>query len=241
MLFAAGLGTRLRPLTNTMPKAMVPVANRPLIDIVLRHLIAQGATEVVVNVHHFAEQIIHYVESHTWPIPVRISDESEQLLNTGGGLRHAAPLFSADESPILIHNVDILSNAPLREFFHQNQQAEATLLVSERTTQRYLLFDDDMSLKGWTNLATGEVRSPFANLPVERLHRYAFSGIHLFSPRLVDAMQSYPEAFPIMDFYLEQCARHQIKGCLHPNLQLLDVGKLTTLHEAEAFVKKLGL
>ncbi len=242
MLFAAGLGTRLRPLTDTMPKAMVPVANRPLIDIVLHHLIAQGATEVVVNVHHFAEQIIRYVESHEWPIPVRISNESEQLLNTGGGLRQALPLFTTDEaSPILIHNVDILSNAPLRAFYEQNQQADATLMVSERTTQRYLLFDDEMQLKGWTNIATGEVRSPYPDLCPERLHRYAFSGIHLFSPSLHPVMQSYPEAFPIMDFYLEQCARLNIKGYLQPYLKLLDVGKLNTLHEAEAFVKELGL
>ena len=186
MLFAAGLGTRLRPLTDTMPKAMVPVAGRPLIDIVLRHLIAQGATEVVVNVHHFAQQIVDFVTQHEWPVPVRISDETDELLNTGGGLRHAAPLFAQDGAPILIHNVDILSNAPIAAFYKQNLQADATLMVSQRDTQRYLLFDDDMRLRGWTNIATGEVKSPFDHIEVDKLQRYAFSGIHMFSPRLFD-------------------------------------------------------
>lgn len=241
MLFAAGLGTRLRPLTDTMPKAMVPVNGRPLIDIVLHRLIAQGATEVVVNVHHFAQQVIDYVATHEWPIPIRISDESEALLNTGGGLRQAAHLFTNDEQPILIHNVDILSNAQLNHFYERNLQADATLMVSERETQRYLLFDDDMRLCGWTNIATGEVRSPYADLPTEGLHRYAFSGIHLFSPRLLNLMNDCPQAFPIMDFYLKVCAEANIKGCLQPDLRLLDVGKLNTLHEAEHFVTELGI
>lgn len=241
MLFAAGLGTRLRPLTDTMPKAMVPVDGRPLIDIVLRHLIQQGATEVVVNVHHFAEQIINYVMRNEWPIPVRISDESAELLNTGGGLHNAASQFTADDAPILIHNVDILSNANLTDFYHRNGKADATLMVSQRDTQRYLLFDDDMRLRGWTNIATGEVRSPYPDLEVEKLHRYAFSGIHLFSPRLFDLMKDWPKVFPIMDFYLKVCAEADIRGCVQSNLRLLDVGKLNTLHEAEHFVTELGL
>lgn len=241
MLFAAGLGTRLRPLTDTMPKAMVPVAGRPLIDIVLRHLIAQGATEVVVNVHHFAQQIVDFVKQHEWPVPVRISDETDELLNTGGGLRHAAPLFAQDGAPILIHNVDILSNAPIAAFYKQNLQADATLMVSQRDTQRYLLFDDDMRLRGWTNIATGEVKSPFDHIEVDILQRYAFSGIHMFSPRLFDLMAERPAAFPIMDFYLEACAKADIRGYVQPDLHLLDVGKLNTLHEAESFVRELGL
>lgn len=241
MLFAAGLGTRLRPLTDTMPKAMVPVGGRPLLDIVLRHLVSEDATEVVVNVHHFAEQIISYIESHDWGVPVRISDESSELLNTGGGLRQAAPLFTQDGEPILIHNVDILSNAPLRKFYESHRHADATLLVSERQTQRYLLFDDDMRLRGWTNIATGEVKTPFANLDVQSLHRYAFSGIHLFSPRLFGMMDNYPPAFPIMDFYLQKCAEADIRGCVQNDLRLLDVGKRNTLDEAADFARSLGL
>lgn len=241
MLFAAGLGTRLRPLTDTMPKAMVPVDGRPLIDIVMNNLIRQGATEIVVNVHHFAQQIIDFIVSHSWSVPVKISDESEQLLNTGGGLLHASSMFSDDGLPILIHNVDILSNAPLQTFYRENLQADATLMVSQRDTQRYLLFDDDMRLRGWTNIATGEVKSPFKDIHVEELQRYAFSGIHMFSPRLFSLMSGYPSAFPIMDFYLQNCAKANIRGFVQSDLKLLDVGKLNTLHEADAYVKELGL
>lgn len=241
MLFAAGLGTRLRPLTDTMPKAMVPINGRPLIDIVLRHLIQQGASEVVVNVHHFAQQIVDYIKSNNWPIPISISDESEQLLNTGGGLRQASRLFTNDGAPILIHNVDILSNAPLQSFYNEHLQADATLMVSERDTQRYLLFDDEMRLRGWTNIATGEVRSPFGAINPSDFHRYAFSGIHMFSPRLFHLMEEWPKAFPIMDFYLQVCAKANVRGYVQPNLRLLDVGKLNTLHEAEHFIIELGL
>lgn len=241
MLFAAGLGTRLRPLTNTMPKAMVPVDGRPLIDIVTNHLISQGATEIVVNVHHFGQQIIDFIDQHEWPIPVRISDERDELLNTGGGLRKAQSLFTDDGEPILIHNVDILSNAPLTDFYKENTSHDATLMVSQRDTQRYLLFDDDMRLRGWTNIATSEVRSPFADIEPAKLHRYAFSGIHLFSPRLFSLMEAYPKAFPIMDFYLQECAKADIRGHVQPDLKLMDVGKLNTLHEAENFIKELGI
>lgn len=238
MLFAAGLGTRLKPLTDTMPKAMVPVGGFPLIYHTLNRLIDQGASEIVVNVHHFASQIIDYVASRDWGVPVRISDESEALLDTGGGLLQAATLFTPGDEPILIHNVDILSNADLRTFYEANRDCEAALMVSERVTQRYLLFDDEMRLRGWTNLATGEVRSPYPDLDVNSLHRYAFSGIHCFSPRLFEVMKDlgYAGRFPIMDFYLQVCAQVGIRGFVQPDLQLLDVGKLDTLSAAERWL-----
>lgn len=239
MLFAAGLGTRLKPLTDTMPKAMVPVGGFPLIYHTLNRLIDCGASEVVVNVHHFASQIVDYVTSRDWGIPVRISDETGGLLDTGGGLLRASTLFTSDDAPILIHNVDILSNANLRGFYAAHQMCDAALLVSERVTQRYLLFDDDMRLCGWTNVATGEVRSPYSSLDVSRLHRYAFSGIHCFSPRLFEVMKAlgYAGRFPIMDFYLHACAGADIRGCVQPDLRLLDVGKLDSLTEAERWLQ----
>lgn len=241
MLFAAGLGTRLKPITDTMPKAMVPVGGRPLLDITLTNLVKAGATEVVVNVHHFAGQIIEYIQTHDWGIPVKISDESAHLLDTGGGLLHAASLFTPDESPILIHNVDILSNVDLRAFYKENEDADAALLVSERTTQRYLLFDEGMRLKGWTNLAKGLVRTASPELVAEKLAKYAFSGIHCFSPRLFAYMRELGEKFPIMEFYLQVCGRVDIKGCLKQDLHLLDVGKLDTLRAAEDFVRQYEL
>lgn len=238
MLFAAGLGTRLKPLTDTMPKALVPVCGRPLIDITLSSLVSAGVSEVVINVHHFGQQIIDYVQTHDWGISVKISDEREELLDTGGGLRHAMSLFSPGNSPILIHNVDILSNADLRGFYetHLNSGCDAALLVSERSTQRYLLFDDEMRLRAWTNIATGQVKTPFPDLQIGKLQRYAFSGIHCFSPRLAAFMKPFGTKFSIMDFYLSVCAMVDIRGYVQNGLQLLDVGKLDTLAAAEEWL-----
>lgn len=239
LVFAAGLGTRLRPLTDTMPKAMVPVCGKPLLHHTISRLVNAGATEIVVNVHHFAEQIIDYVAQHDWGIPVRISDERKLLLNTGGGLRQALALFSPSEAPILIHNVDILSNADLCALYHEAQQsqADALLLVSERKTQRYLLFDDNHRLMGWENIATHEVRSPCSALIPSNYYHFAFSGIHFVSPRLATALDFYPETFPIMDFYLNECQHFHFQAKVVEDLHLLDVGKLDTLSAAETFLQ----
>ena len=153
MILAAGLGTRLKPLTDTMPKALVPVNGTPLLDINIRRLMAQGYDRFVVNIHHFAQQIIDYVGQQDYAPLVRFSDETEQLLETGGGLKKAAPLF-LDDQPILIHNVDILDNVDYEWLSHQHQADEdAVLLVSRRRTKRYLLFDNAMRLMGWKNIA----------------------------------------------------------------------------------------
>lgn len=235
MIFAAGLGTRLRPLTDNMPKALVPVLQKPLLDHVLTRLIHQGATEAIVNIHHFGEQIVEYLEAHTYPIPVYISDEREKLLNTGGGLRKALDIFDAnnkscDEEPILIHNVDIFSNADLKSFYERNKSYPATLLVSKRPSTRQLYVKDNR-LVGWTNITTGEVRGS------EEGEQFAFSGIHLFSPTLGrSTMQSWPDAFSIMDYYLSICADHEIHVDICSDLKLLDVGKTDSILQAEQFL-----
>ncbi len=247
MIFAAGLGTRLRPLTDTMPKALVSVGGQPLIDIVIGHLQAYGYSRFVVNVHHFAQQIIDYVASRPYAPLVQFSDERQQLLETGGGLKHAASLFLDDE-PILIHNVDILDNVDYNWFRRQHlPQEDAVLLVSRRTTKRYLLFDNAMRLMGWKNVETGEVKSPYEYVRRtglsqhgEPLNMFAFSGIHSFSPRLFPLMDRFPERFPIIDFYLSICHRSRIVGCLKDDLRLMDVGKISTLQEAEAFINTLS-
>ncbi|MEG1580021.1 MAG: sugar phosphate nucleotidyltransferase [Bacteroidaceae bacterium] len=242
MLFAAGMGTRLKPLTDHLPKALVPVNGRPLLDIVLRRLQAAGATQVTINVHHFAQQIINYINTHPYEgVSIKISDETNELLETGGALKKATPILTADGSnrPILIHNVDILSNVDLHEFYTASDNADATLLVSNRETQRYLLFDSKMQMVGWTNIATGEVRSPYPDLRVENCQRFAFSGIHTFSPRLLPFMESWPNKFAIMDFYIKLCSSVKIKGILSPNLRLLDVGKQDSISTAETFLKTL--
>ena len=247
MIFAAGLGTRLKPLTDTMPKALVPVGGRPLLDINIRRLMAQGYDRFVVNIHHFAQQIIDYVKEQDYAPLVHFSDESDQLLETGGGLKKAQALFR-DDQPILIHNVDILDNVNYDWFARQHQPDEdAVLLVSQRTTKRYLLFDNAMHLMGWKNIETGEIKSPYEYVRRtglsqhgEELNMFAFSGIHSFSPRLFPLMERFPDRFPIIDFYLSVCHRAPIVGLVKPDLQLMDVGKLDTLHEAEAFLDKIN-
>lgn len=240
MIFAAGLGTRLKPLTDTMPKALVEVGGKPLLWHVVTRLKAAGFTRIVVNVHHFADQIVDYVEAQQhFGIDLCISDERNALLDTGGGIKHARHLFQPD-SPILIHNVDILSNVPLRTVY-THAPADATLVVSPRQTQRYLLFSPDANhrLVGWTNVQTHEVRSPHAHLKPQACERYAFSGIHVFSPRLFPLMDASPDRFGIMDFYLAHCAQHDIRGYVCPDLRLMDVGKLDTIAQAEQFLATL--
>ena len=238
MIFAAGLGTRLKPLTDRIPKALVSVGGKPLLKRVIFQLKDAGFTRIVVNVHHFSQQIIDYLrENNNFGMDIRISDESDKLLETGGGIKKAWPLFDQTE-PILIHNVDILSNVNLQKFY-QNAPLAARLLVSERKTKRYLLFDDTMRLVGWTNIETGEVKSPYPGLNPKDYQMYAFSGIHMVAPSLFPLMEDEPDKFPIMDFYLRHCDKVRIEGYVKNDLKLMDVGKQETLKEAEAFLKEL--
>ena len=246
MILAAGLGTRLRPLTDTMPKALVPVGGKPLLAHVIERLQAAGYERIVVNVHHLADQVERYLRvNRNFGLDIAVSDERSQLLDTGGALKHAAPLFDHTE-PILVHNVDIMDNVDYEWLRRQHLDDEdAVLLVSRRQTNRYLLFDNAMRLAGWTNTGTGEVKSPFPwmlrltsdTLP-PTLGRYAFSGIHSFSPRLFPLMKRFPDRFSIMDFYLGTCHRSRIMGCTKDGLQVLDVGKPGALEEAGAIYRK---
>lgn len=228
MIFAAGLGTRLKPLTDTMPKALVPVGGQPLLWHVIMKLKKSGYERIVVNVHHFADQIIDYLRlNDNFGLDIRISDEREQLLETGGGIKKALPLFDPSE-PILIHNVDILSNLDL----NQLPTDAPVLVVSQRQTKRYLQFDDEQRLVGWKNIETGEVKG-------REGRSLAFSGIHVFHPSLVPLLSEWPDRFPIMDFYLSACATHLIKGFEAIDLRLMDVGKMDTLDQAENFINNI--
>jgi len=246
MILAAGLGTRLKPLTDTMPKALVPVNGTPLLDLNIRRLMEQGYDRFVVNIHHFAQQIVDYVRQQDYAPLVHFSDETEQLLETGGGLKKAQNLFRDDE-PILIHNVDILDNVDYEWFARQHQPDEdAVLLVSQRKTKRYLLFDNAMHLMGWKNIETGEIKSPYEYVRRtglsqhgESLNMFAFSGIHSFSPRLFSLMDRFPDRFPIIDFYLSVCHRSPIVGLVKQDLQIMDVGKIETLDQAEKFIQSI--
>ena len=243
MILAAGLGTRLKPLTDTMPKALVPIGGMPLIDRTIKRLQTFGYDHFVVNIHHFAEDIRRHVSMQDYGRLVQFSDESDMLLETGWGLKKAAHLFS-DEAPVLIHNVDILDNIDYDWFSSQHLEDEdAVLLVSKRKTKRYLLFDNGMRLMGWKNIETGEVKSPYEYVRRtglsqhgEELNMFAFSGIHSFSPRLFQLMDRFPDRFGVIDFYLSVCHRAKIVGLVKNDLEMIDVGKLDSLATAESFV-----
>lgn len=231
LVFAAGLGTRLKPLTDTTPKALVPLGGVALLERVMRKLVAAGYNDIVINVHHFADQIRDFVAAHdNFGVKVSFSDETDLLRETGGGIRHAAPLLEGGSEPFLVHNVDILSNLDLAWFRAQHQAGDlSTILVSDRPTQRYFLFDDAGLLVGWTNIATGEVRSPYAGIDPDCCTRLAFAGIHCISPDIFPLMRDWPEKFGIVDFYLSVCRTHAIRAAVMPGLVLHDVGKVSEL------------
>jgi NDP-sugar pyrophosphorylase family protein len=224
IIFAAGLGSRLKPLTDHTPKALLKINGKPLLAHAIEKLQQVGVTEIIVNVHHLAEQIISYLgNSHYQGITFSISDERDLLLDTGGGLKKAAPFFN-DEQPFFAYNVDILTDLNLSEMmnFHCKQNALATLAVSERPTARYLLFDDAIHLKGWTNVKTGETIPQ--NIHVEAFRKKAFSGIHVINPKLLRLLDKEGN-FPIIPEYLRLCSEHAIIGYDHTGGQWMDMGK----------------
>ena len=257
MIFAAGLGTRLKPITDTIPKALVPVCSQPLLKHLVDKLKGAGYSDVVINIHHFAEKIREYVaQNGNFGINVSFSDETDMLRETGGGIRHAAKLLD-DGEPFLVHNVDILSNLDLEDFYDAHMAASisidtplATLLVSDRETARYFLFDKEGNLVGWMNKLSGQVKSPFPELRREAcenfewekflkehfLQKYAFAGTHIVSPEVFRLMACWPEKFSIVDFYLQMADKYIIKGYVKNDLRMVDVGKLDSLDEAEKFL-----
>ena len=239
MIVAAGLGTRLKPLTDTLPKALVQVGDAPLLEHVIRRLIAVGCDEIIINIHHFPEQIIRFVEEKDhFGIRIHFSDERDALLETGGGIRKARELLD-DGEPFLVHNVDIISNLDIASLYAQHLRTNplATLVVSERDTFRYLLFNDDNRLMGWTNLKTGEVK-PTGLRHADKYKKLAFSGIQVLSPKVFDLMDSWPERFSIMDFYLSLAASQTLLGYIPENYSMIDVGKPETLSLAREWLAR---
>jgi len=235
MIFAAGLGTRLKPITDTLPKALVPVGGRPLIEHVARKLKASGIEEAVVNLHHFADKVEAWTGEQDI-MKMEVSDERKMLLETGGAVLHARRYLEGC-GHFLIHNVDIMSNADLKWFETQvREDALATLLVSNRPTKRFLLFEPGtMRLVGWHNTDTGDYSLADKSLKVEDCLAYGFSGIHVMSDKVFALMDEYvaergltvdPEAgvkFPIMSFYLWAALKMPIYGVVAENLDFLDV------------------
>ena len=256
MIFAAGLGTRLKPLTDTMPKALVPLAGKPLLQWQVEKLRDAGITNIIVNVHHFPDQIINTIRANNgWGCNIVISDERDQLLDTGGGLRKALQHSSIHpfiHSPLLACNVDILSNIDLRAListYTRQSRPSSLLVVSDRQTQRYLCFDDHDYLCGWTNIATGEVKPAALRHTPYTIHHLAFSGMQILSPEILARLDEMPqEKFSLIDFYLHLCEQNPTPYTLHPtplkayvpsDYRMMDVGKIDQIEEAERFAKSL--
>lgn len=241
MILAAGVGSRLGTITRTMPKALVKVDGFPVLQRVILHMRDSGITRIVVNVHHFANQITDFLAlNDNFGMDIVISDETDELLDTGGALVKAAPLFAGADN-IVVHNVDILSNADLRHLIavHDDEGSVATLFVNNRATSRYLLFDEGMNLCGWENIKSGETIP--AALPTEQLSRFAFTGIHVLKPSLIQHLTRYTEkkAFSIIPFYANNCSSMPIKGLLYDSrCYWFDIGSPEKLEKADNFFKE---
>jgi N-acetyl-alpha-D-muramate 1-phosphate uridylyltransferase len=234
MIFAAGLGTRLMPLTQNTPKAMVMVNNRPLLWYAIQNVLRAGATRIVVNVHHFSHQIIQYLNSEPFSgCDIVVSNESNELLETGGGLLHAADLFLKNK-PILIHNADVLTNCDLTQLvkFHYSQNGLATLMVQHRQTSRFLLFDQSDCLKGWYNSHTGE--SKLTDYP-NAFKQLAFNGIQIVNYDLLNLLGTIRK-FSITDGYLSICQNYNIIAWHHWQGQWFDIGTIEKLELANEAV-----
>lgn len=242
MIFAAGLGTRLRPLTDHKPKALVEVGGMTMLERVLRRVIDAGCDDIVVNVCHFGEQIIDFLaEKNNFGVTIHVSDERDCLLDTGGGILKARQWLDGN-APILIHNADILTDFDIKEMmqYHESTGADATLLVAPRKTARYLLFDGELRLCAWTNISTREVKPADMVDLVAEYTPLAFGGVHVINPSIFDALENYStEAkFGIMPFYIDLCREFKIKG-FEPksHYQWHDVGKIDSLKAAEEAFK----
>lgn len=240
MIFAAGLGTRLKPLTDTVPKALLPIGGKPMLEHVILKLKAAGFDHLVINIHHHGQQIIDFLEqNNNFGLWIDVSDERDYLLDTGGGIKKAQRLLDGNE-PFLVHNVDIISDIDLRQLYNEHGRVNplATLLVSKRETSRYLLFNKENRLCGWRNKATGEIKSYYPDFSPEMYAEYAFSGIHVLSPRIFDWLEEWTGKFSIINFYLSIAAKTDIRAYPAQDLRLIDVGKPETLAKANEFLKE---
>lgn len=231
-LFAAGLGTRLHPLTKNKPKALVEFMGKPLLAHNIDKLINSGVEEIIINVHHHAAQIYQFLNENKYDIPIQISDESELLLETGGGLLHAKALLKS-KAPIILYNVDVISSIDLKALihFHQQKNALASLAVKNRESSRKLLFNNNYRLMGWENNKTNE-KILFEDASL--LKGYAFSGIHVINYELLEIIERNGK-FSITQAYLDLCKAQHIQGYLHEE-DWFDIGSLEKLKKAEQYL-----
>ncbi len=240
MIFAAGLGTRLQPLTNNKPKALVTVNGTPLLEIAINNLKSQGVTDIIINVHHFADQIKSFVEEKNFfGINIKFSEEKKKLLNTGGGLKKALPFFD-DGQPFIIWNADIISTVDLKEMIkmHKEKGALSTLLTRQRDTSRYLIFNEQDILIGWTNLVEGAIK--LSNLEASKERRLlAFGGIHIVSPEIIKYMPD-KKVFSIIDVYLEAAKKEKLVAYVDNEIEWIDVGRVENVEKAGSIMRMLS-
>lgn len=220
MILAAGLGTRLKPFTDKHPKALFLINGKSLLQRNIEYLKSFGVTDIIVNVHHFANQIIDAIhENNGWGCNVMLSDETNEVLETGGGLKKAAHFFENDKEPFVLMNADMLTDLDINKMknLHKKNNPLATLAVTERITSRYLLFNEKNILCGWLNEKTGEQKG---NNGVKK----AFSGIHIISSKIISLITEEGK-FSMIDLYVRLAATQQIQAFDHSNGKLIDVGK----------------
>ena len=234
-ILAAGLGTRLKPWTDHHPKALAMVNGKSLLQRNVEYLQKFGIKDVVVNVHHFADQIVAAIEQNKgWGSKISISDETDQVLETGGGLFKAKP-FLVEQQNFVMMNCDILTNLDLNKLIvqHHENQALATLAVANRETSRYLLFNQNLEMVGWKNIKTQEVKLPGkAKLGNAEPTPMAFSGIHVISNTIFEKI-NFKGKFGMIDLYLDLCLHNKIIGYDHSEDLVLDVGKPEAIILAE--------
>jgi N-acetyl-alpha-D-muramate 1-phosphate uridylyltransferase len=239
MVFAAGMGTRLRPLTEKTPKALVKVNGQTVLERVLVKLNDSGFNDVIINIHHHAEKVKNFINEKTFTgMKICYSDESDLLLDTGGGLKKAAWFFN-DQKPFLVHNVDVLSDINLAKAFHSHLEKKplATLVVHKRETDRLLLFDHHMHLSGWKNAKTGTIKNPGGK---SGLLEFGFSGIHIIEPSIFNLMNRNG-VFSIIDVYLELLKSNTINGYEVTGHRWMDIGSLDDLNAAERYYRANSL
>jgi len=231
MILAAGLGTRLKPFTDEHPKALAIINGKSLLQRNIEYLASFGITDVIVNVHHFPDQIINLIKKNNgFGSNITISDETDEVLETGGGLMKARSFFE-NNGPFVLINVDILTDVDIRKMIdqHTSSKALATLAVTNRKTFRYFLFDDLETLCGWRNIKTGEQK---ISREATKYFEKAFSGIHIISPEFFQIIKITGK-FSMVDVYLDLCKTHTIKGFDHSTSKFIDVGKPESIAMAE--------
>lgn len=238
MILAAGLGTRLKPLTDTIPKALIKINNFTLLELQIRKLISEGIDKIIINVHHFSDQIISYLKlNNFFDCDISISDETNKLLDTGGGLKKSSHFFS-DGKPFLVYNVDIISDISLKKLmdYHDSSGCSATLAVMNRKSTRKFLFDDSKRLCGWMDEKTG--RRVIVNKFTGELVPYSFSGIQIINPEL---FKYFPdkEVFSLIEFYLSAADKEKVGCYIHDEDYWLDLGKIENIKKAETDFEKI--